>query len=185
LEMQCTPYLPGRPIIYEDYKIHLSRYVFASKYVSDVNVLDVACASGYGSSYLLRKGAKSVIGADINEECVKLAGDNFTGTGLTFQVADAKFLPFADSSFDVVTSMGTLDHLDKPDAFLAGAVRVLRNGGHFICSIRNREAITPFPLKKSVSDYHNIEYSPLELAGLLSKYFGGVKVYGQKYANKR
>ena len=185
MEMQCDLYLPGHPIIYEDYRIHLARYVFASRYVKGADVLDIACGSGYGSSYLIGKGAKTVTGADFNEEAIEIARKNFSQAGLTFQAADALTLPFADSAFDVVTSMGMIDHLENPDIFLIGAGRVLRNRGYFICAIRNREAITPFPMKKTVSPFHKIEYSPLELSRLLSQYFSNVKVYGHNYTNKQ
>jgi ubiquinone/menaquinone biosynthesis C-methylase UbiE len=185
LEMQCELYVPGSRITQETYRIHLARYVFASKFVPGADVLDVACGSGYGSSYLLRKGAKSVVGADINEDAIKAAITNFQRAGLTFQAAKAEDLPFPADSFDVITSMGTIDHLDDPGAFLLGAQRALRDGGYFICSLLNREMITPFPVKEIVDPYHKIEYAPLELADLVSHYFGNIKLYGQNCGHKR
>ena len=47
---------------YESFQEHVNRYAFASNLVKDKIVLDVGCGTGYGSSYLSRKGAKMVIG---------------------------------------------------------------------------------------------------------------------------
>jgi ubiquinone/menaquinone biosynthesis C-methylase UbiE len=183
--MQCEIYIPGSRITYYTYRTHLARYVFAAQYVKDRQVLDIACGSGYGSSYLFRKGAKSVVGADINEEAIQIAKTNYQGSGLTFQVARAEVLPFADKSFDVITSMGTVDHMDQPDEFMLGSHRVLRDGGYFIVSLFNREVINPSLVKEIIDPYHKTEYSPMELADLIGKHFTDVKVYGQNYGGKR
>ena len=41
-------------------KLHIDRYEFASKFVKDKKVLDIACGTGYGSSLLKKSGAKEV-----------------------------------------------------------------------------------------------------------------------------
>ena len=46
-----------------------------------------------------------------------------------FQEADARSLPFADESFDVVVFDSTLSHVPEPERALAEAFRVLRAGG--------------------------------------------------------
>jgi ubiquinone biosynthesis O-methyltransferase len=185
LRLQCEIYIPGSRITYETYRIHLTRYIFASKYVKGARVLDIACGSGFGSSYLIRKGAESVTGVDLSEEAINIAKNNFQKRGLTFQVGTAEDLPFADNSFDIITSMGTIDHMNDPALFLRHAQRVLQPGGYFISSLLNREVITPFPLHEIVDPSHIIEYSPMELNNLVNKYFINVQTYGENYGKRR
>ena len=47
---------------YESFQEHINRYAFASHFVKDKIVLDIACGTGYGSSYLNKKGAWTVMG---------------------------------------------------------------------------------------------------------------------------
>src|SRR6266576_1247061 len=47
---------------------HIYRYRFATRYVRNKRVLDIACGEGYGSFGLLRAGSASVVGVDISEE---------------------------------------------------------------------------------------------------------------------
>jgi SAM-dependent methyltransferase len=46
-------------------------------------------------------------------------------------------LPFADSSFDLVTSNQVIEHLADTDRFIAESHRVLRPGGMLVCSTEN------------------------------------------------
>src|ERR1700726_2641680 len=45
---------------------HGPRYVFAGGFVNGMRVLDVACGSGIGTHYLLKAGAQSCLGFDID-----------------------------------------------------------------------------------------------------------------------
>jgi ubiquinone/menaquinone biosynthesis C-methylase UbiE len=58
----------------------------------------------------------------------KLAATPF-GDRITFQLADAKALPFGDGEFDAVFSNTILHHVPDPRLMLAEAKRVLKSGG--------------------------------------------------------
>lgn len=59
---------------------------------------------------------------------------------------DARALPFADTSFDVVfTAQGAIPFVADPEAILAEAARVLRPGGRFVAS-------TPHPIRWAFPD---------------------------------
>jgi|GEM_PF-6159695 len=178
---ECDMFIPGNTIAYWwDYEYHMAKYLFAAKYVQGKNILDIGCGVGYGSSYLLRHGAKKVVGIEINPEVVKLANKSYAKPGLEFLALDATFLPFADNSFDVVTSIGMLDHISDPRKVLLEMRRVLRNKGYFLCSVNNREFINlPFR-KKSLDPFHHTEYNPSELSKLCSEYFTDIDLYGEK-----
>ena len=50
-------------------------------------------------------------------------------------VARAEELPFPSASFDLVISVGVMEHFDSPDQASAEVRRVLTPGGHYICLI--------------------------------------------------
>jgi 2-polyprenyl-3-methyl-5-hydroxy-6-metoxy-1,4-benzoquinol methylase len=49
-------------------------------------------------------------------------------------------LPFADESFDVVTMLAVLEHLDKPDEIALEIARVLAPGGRLVLTVPSRAA---------------------------------------------
>ena len=174
-------YVQGKRITLETYRLHLSRYVFAAQFIhAGADILDIATGSGYGASYLAGKGARNVVGADLDEIIIGIANSGYSKPNLTFMLSDAEELPFSDKSFDIVCSMGTIDHLRNPEKFLTDSRRILRNGGYFICSVLNREFITPHPFKRIIDPYHKIEYSPAELTGLVGRYFDNPQLYYQE-----
>jgi SAM-dependent methyltransferase len=61
------------------------------------------------------------------------------GTQVTYLVADGRFLPFRDSTFEQVFSYSVLQHLSKENvrSVLAEIRRVLRNGGQSLVQLPN------------------------------------------------
>jgi SAM-dependent methyltransferase len=53
-------------------------------------------------------------------------------------VADVRDLPFADSSFDAIYSMGTIEHFDETERAVQEIARVLKPGGRAIIGVPNR-----------------------------------------------
>jgi SAM-dependent methyltransferase/uncharacterized protein YbaR (Trm112 family) len=97
--------------------------------------LEVGCNWGRWCSAAARKGYR-VVGIDPSLGAI-LAGQRVSKKlGLTscFVVGDARYLPFAPASFDVVFSYSVLQHFSKPSAVeaLREAARTLKPGG---CSL--------------------------------------------------
>ncbi len=69
-------------------------------------VLDVGCASGKTSCFLAQNYDCSVVGIDILERMIQMAGERARREGVSdrveFRIADAQDLPFQDDLFDVV-----------------------------------------------------------------------------------
>lgn len=87
-------------------------------------VLEVGCGEGFLLS-AVRASEKSAI--DISTEALRKARAR---TNASFGVALAERLPFADESFDLVFSVGVMEHfLDDREA-AREIWRVLRRGGH-------------------------------------------------------
>ncbi len=101
----------------------LARSVSASA----TRVLDLACATGVMTRRLVAEG-RMVIGVDLSESNITEAVS--TGVG-EYLLADMRFLPFADGSFDAVVSSLGLGMVDDRDRFLGEVSRVLRPGGIF------------------------------------------------------
>jgi len=170
----------GEDIPYTEYQRHINSYTFASKFIENKVVLDIACGSGTGTTYLAGNGAKTVVGADVSQEALRDAkGCDKGRKRVEFILSDAEALPFAGNSFDVIVSLETIEHLEKPDRFLAECRRVLRKKGIFICSTPNKKVYSPL-FRKPVNPYHVREFYPEEFHDLLGKYFVNVEPYGQQ-----
>ena len=55
--------------LFAGYAKHNQRYAFAAQYCTDRRVLDAGCGTGYGSVFLITRGAVSVMAIDISDEC--------------------------------------------------------------------------------------------------------------------
>jgi ubiquinone/menaquinone biosynthesis C-methylase UbiE/glycosyltransferase involved in cell wall biosynthesis len=163
------------------FQASLNQYAFAASFVKDKVTLDIACGSGYGSSYLKRQGARLVIGGDISTEAIQAAKQFCQGgESIDFVLLDAMRLPFSDDSFEAIVSIETLEHLMEHDKFLEECKRVLKDGGVFICSTPNKQ-VSAYVAGKPVNPYHINEVSLAELENLLNRYFVKVQLWGQDY----
>lgn len=95
------------------------------------DVLDIATGTGDLAFAVYQAGAKQVIGTDFSNEMIEAARKKAPkhGKDVTFQVADALHLPFADRSFDACTVSFGLRNMTDYDATLREMRRVLRPGG--------------------------------------------------------
>ena len=160
---------------------HAARYVFALPFVEEKTVLDIACGTGYGIG-LLRSKAKFVVGVDIDSEATKEAR-NECGDNGSVLLGNGLGLPFADGSFDFITSFETLEHLHERRAFLFELKRVLRPGGTLFLSTPNAIYTRPVNGKPS-NPFHIHEYTPDELMAELGPHFTVSKFLGQALNDK-
>lgn len=155
------------------FREHEARYIFASRFVKGMRVLDVACGSGMGTQYLLQAGAHSCIGADIDRAATDYAKARFKDC--RFIRCDATSLCIADASVDVVVSFETIEHMKEPRTFLLECRRVLKPGGTLVCSTPNR-ALSRWG---KTNPFHFQEFSIVEFSGLLDEIFKEVQLYAQ------
>lgn len=96
-------------------------------------VLDVGSGVGGAALHLAEQTGCELVGVDLMEWNVELAGERAAARGLddrvSFAVGDAKQLDFADGSFDIVWSQDAWCHVPGKRDVVAEAVRVLRPGG--------------------------------------------------------
>jgi ubiquinone/menaquinone biosynthesis C-methylase UbiE len=93
--------------------------------------LDVGCGTGAVTRVLTQlPDVGNVTGIDLSPVFVEKARELGQGfRGLSFQIGDARALPFHDASFDLVVFHTVLCHVPEPDQALREARRVLRPGG--------------------------------------------------------
>jgi Methylase involved in ubiquinone/menaquinone biosynthesis len=111
-----------------------------SAYLADVSIpqsataLDVGCGTGAVSRVLAEMpGLREVIGIDPSSLFIEKARELAKGISqLKFQTGDARALPFADASFDLVLFHTVLCHVPEPERALREAHRVLRPDGWLV-----------------------------------------------------
>lgn len=98
------------------------------------DLLDIAC--GPGSLTLdLAPHVRSATGLDITPAMLDQARAAQAERGIAnarFVEGDAAALPFADASFDVVTSSAAFHHFEAPEKVLSEMVRACRPGGRVV-----------------------------------------------------
>lgn len=95
-----------------------------------VRVLDVGCGGGFLSNRLAQAG-HSVVGVDLSESSLEVARRHDPTGRVEYRVANALELPFPNGSFEVVTAMDFLEHVEEPARVVSEAARVLAPGGLF------------------------------------------------------
>ncbi|WP_372671437.1 class I SAM-dependent methyltransferase [Amycolatopsis kentuckyensis] len=120
---------------YEAYIGRWSRRI-AATFVRQLDVpasrrwLDVGCGTGaLTSAVLTAADPAEVAGVDPSEGFLKTARESVTDPRASFEVADARELPFPDDRFDVVVSGLVLNFVPDPAAAAAEIARVTVPGG--------------------------------------------------------
>ncbi len=98
-------------------------------------VLDIGCGAGFLTHHLGEKG-HTVFGVDLSLSSLEMAKKRDPSG--TYLQANAMELPFDAESFDVVSAMDLLEHVEDPLAVIREAGRVLRPGGLFFFHTFNR-----------------------------------------------
>jgi ubiquinone/menaquinone biosynthesis C-methylase UbiE len=102
-------------------------------------VLDVGCGEGgLIISCALRGGDVVGIDIDLSELMIaKLRSRRFGAISLQLIQCDAKFLPFRDNSFDLITAIAVLEHVDDLERTLKEMIRVLKPKGYILLNTYN------------------------------------------------
>jgi|GEM_PF-1909627 SAM-dependent methyltransferase len=94
-----------------------------------LTILDVGCGEGFFSNRILQRFAHCnlLIGVDISIEEIAKAKQESVHERTEYIVADAKYLPLKNATFDLVFSKDLLHHVDKPIKVLKEIKRVSNN----------------------------------------------------------
>ena len=92
--------------------------------------IDVCCGSGMVTEAIVERSAPAnVVGVDASAEQIRFAREHRADSKVTFQIADATALPFADSSFDAAVCGLGLNYIPNPSLALEEFRRVIRGDG--------------------------------------------------------
>jgi len=97
--------------------------------------LDIGCGVGWALKYCFNKGLKC-FGFDISIKAIGLTKKNLNPE-IEILVADGKKVPFADETFDFVSSLGTIEHFSSPAKGLEEIERVTKKGGQILLVVPN------------------------------------------------
>ena len=130
------------------------------EFISGGLLLDIGCGTGLLAKYLKEKTNNFIIdGCDYSQAMIDVA--NTKNLYRSLSCCDINNLPFDDSIYDVITSVGVFasqqGKKDKgsPDAeSLTEVIRILKSGGYFIFTISER-------IMKTDGDYYEKVISQL------------------------
>jgi ubiquinone/menaquinone biosynthesis C-methylase UbiE len=101
--------------------------------------LDCGCAEGDYTVALVRRGASSAVGTDIAPARIEAARERWADVpAVSFAVAAAGEMPFADASFDAILLNEVLEHVEDERRTLRELHRLLVPGGHLVVFSPNR-----------------------------------------------
>lgn len=139
---------------------------------SAIRILDVGCGTG-GNLEMLKKFGEAE-GVDLSDDALEFCRSK----NLTVHKGLAEKLPFADESFDVVTALDVVEHLDDDEAGLKEMFRVLKRGGKTLIFVP--AFMWLWGVQDDVSN-HRIRYTKKQIVERLEK--SGFKIERATYAN--
>jgi len=96
-------------------------------------VLDVGCGTGYFAYIAAQKGA-NVLGIDFTDKAIEIAQRTYNHSRLHFKKLDATKI---SDKYDVIVSIGVLEHMDSPYNMLKLFKSHLKPNGKIIISTPN------------------------------------------------
>jgi len=99
-----------------------------SKVGEGTEVLDIACGTGVLIPDYLKLKVKSVLGADISDEMLKVASSKFTQPNVNFICVDAENYEF-NQKFDAIVIYNAFPHFPNPEQLISHLSGYLKEGG--------------------------------------------------------
>ncbi|MDG2313348.1 MAG: methyltransferase domain-containing protein [Alphaproteobacteria bacterium] len=140
--------------------------------------LDIGCHNGFVAKeikHLPKEKIDALIQTDVS---TRMAKDSKNKTGITSIVADEEFLPFRDSTFDLIMSCASLHHVNDLPGSLIQIKRALKPDGVFLAILFGRSTLSELRQAWLVAESSKIDgasprVSPFidlrEAAGLLQR----------------
>jgi SAM-dependent methyltransferase len=119
----------------------ISRFVRMTGIDKDSRILEVGCAGGTQTIAFEQAGYEKAMGLDIDPRVLDIAVENCKGMNVhsdIFILGDAQRLPLPDQSYDMVFSVGVMEHLTDLHGSLLEQKRILVDGGWIIMAVPNR-----------------------------------------------
>jgi SAM-dependent methyltransferase len=147
------------------------RYVWASSYCRDKDVVEAACGTGQGLGHLATV-ARTVAAGDYAADILAVAQNHY-GDRIAMTTFDAADMPYPDSGVDVVILFEALYYLPSADRFVEECLRILRPGGTILTATANKDL---FDFNSSPHSFRS--YGVGELHELFSSHGLSVECFG-------
>ena len=157
---------------------HVARYRFAIEQLGPpcLDVLDIACGTGYGT-HLLHIAGHRAYGVDKDPSCIAYAQAAYPA--LEFSVQDSYTLTLP-RRFGGLVCLETLEHLDRPEAAMAQIVKCLSPGAVAILSSPiNRLGVTG---PSHTNRFHPHEFARDDFVTFVCDWFVEADFYHQEDA---
>lgn len=118
--------------------------------VENKTILDIGCGDGSFTKYLAGRNNKIIAIDTENQDIEKIL------LGVKFKRADARKLPFKNSSFDFVFCSDVLEHVENYQLIVREAARVTKVGGLFLVSTVNGYWKSPIKVRLWLLNQPNI-----------------------------
>ena len=105
--------------------------------LSKLKILDVGCGGGILCEPLARLGA-DVTGVDENKKAIEVAKSHSKINKLKINYRNINLNQITNRSFDVITCMEVLEHVDDINQIISNSAHLLKSGGIFIGSTINK-----------------------------------------------
>ena len=148
LEKQTLEFTRSKQII--------SRYIFSE----NMEIADIGGGTGPYSFWLAKQG-HNVHLLDLTQKHIKIAKQKSKTDNIPLSsciCADARNLPYQNESMDLVLIMWALYHLQSHESrakCLSEAFRVLKRGGHVLCTVISRYTVLIATLKWNLSHIYD------------------------------
>lgn len=158
----------GRRAILEEFL----RIIIPHQKAEKPKILDVGCGTGANLEMLAQFGASE--GVDVSDDALEFCRKK----GLKVHKGLAESLPFEDESFDVVTALDVVEHLDDDVSGLKEMHRVLKTGGKTLIFVP--AFMWLWGVQDDISN-HRIRYTKKQIVERLEK--AGFTIERATYAN--
>jgi SAM-dependent methyltransferase len=138
----------------------------------NLKILDVGCGTGANLEMLSQFGEAE--GVDVSDDALEFCRQK----GLKVQKGLAEEMPFADGSFDIVTALDVVEHLDDDVAGLKEMNRVMTDDGRALIFVP--AFMWLWGVQDDISN-HRIRYTKPQIVERLQK--AGFEVERATYAN--
>ncbi len=130
---------------------------FTVRFIKDGDrVLELGSGIGTSAELIVKMRKIKLTATDVSEKFIKFAKARNKKQNIRFERQDCTKLPYADETFDAVTSMGVLEHIPEPFIALDEMVRVLKKKGTLIAVFPNW--LSPLKLLKATFNFKEHEH---------------------------
>jgi len=154
------------------YHTHISRLLMESL-PHNAALLDIGCGTGLFIEKYREAGA-SAVGIDLSRRMITRARRRCATSD--FMIGTGESIPFADNSFDAISSLLVFSYLRDPDQMLREAYRVAKPGGVIaICTLGKKLITRGIPALYLISEKIKVKHVVMKDFG--ERYFDEEEMY--------